>query len=137
VFGYTAEESHRADRFRHENPGIELITPLIDRGLTHADCLALIERAGIELPVMYRLGFGHNNCIGCPKGGMGYWNRIRRHFPDTFDRMAHLERDIGHALNTDTDGPVWLDQLDPDRGSDDEPSIECSLLCALAEQDMT
>src|SRR5262245_20991036 len=122
VFGYTADEQHRANRFRHENPGIELICPLIDRGLTHADCLAIVERAGIELPVMYRLGFGHNNCVGCVKGGMGYWNRIRVHFPDVFDRMAMLEREIGHALHTDDDGPVWLDQLDPDRGSDDEPA---------------
>jgi hypothetical protein len=136
VFGYTAEEAHRADRFRHENPGIELVTPLIERGLTHADCLALIERAGIELPVMYRLGFGHNNCVGCVKGGMGYWNRIRRHFPTTFERMAFLERDIGHSLLSDEYGPVWLDTLDPDRGTDNEPAIECSLLCALAETEM-
>lgn len=135
VFGYTAEESERAGRFRHENPGVELVTPLIDRGLTHADCLGMIERAGIELPVMYRLGFGHNNCIGCVKGGMGYWNKIRLHFPETFDRMAALERDIGHSVCKDENGPVWLDELDADRGRDDDPVIECSLLCVLAESD--
>lgn len=137
VFGYTAEEQHRAERFRVGNPEVTLETPLIERGLGKADCLALIERAGIELPAMYRLGFRNNNCIGCVKGGMGYWNKTREHFPATFDRMAELERRIGHSVLHDDDGPVWLDQLDPSRGRmADEPDIECSLLCAMAEGDL-
>lgn len=136
VFGYTAEEAHRADRFRAGNPDVRLITPLIDRGLTKADCLAMIERAGIELPAMYRLGFNNNNCIGCVKGGMGYWNHIRVVFPDTFARMAALERKIGHAILHDDDGLVWLDELDPTRGELSEPMPDCSLLCELATADL-
>lgn len=137
VFGYTAEERNRADRFREQNPGVTLVTPLIDRGLTKSDCLALIDRAGIELPAMYRLGYRNNNCVGCVKGGIGYWNKIRRDFPDVFDRMAVLEREIGHSIQKDEQGPVWLDELDPERGNhQDEPDMECSLLCALAESDL-
>ena len=130
VFGYTSEEQHRADRFRQQNPEVDLRTPLIERSLTKADCLGIVDRAGIELPAMYRLGYRNNNCIGCPKGGIGYWNTIRRDFPAVFDRMAVLERDIGHSVLSDADGPVWLDLLDPKRGSIlTEPDIECSLLC--------
>ena len=137
VFGYTAEEAHRADRFRAQNPDVTLATPLIDRGLTKDDCLAIIERAGLALPAMYALGYRNNNCIGCPKGGLGYWNKIRRDFPATFTAMAELERDLGHTCGRDEDGPVWLDELDPDRGNHaDEPAFECSLLCAIAEQDI-
>lgn len=137
VFGYTAEEEHRADRFREQNPGVTLATPLIDRGLTKEDCLAIIERADIELPTMYRLGFRNNNCVGCPKGGMGYWNHIRRHFPDTFDRMARLERELDHSVNKDEDGPVFLDELNSSRGDvHTEAMPECSLLCSLAEGDL-
>jgi hypothetical protein len=137
VFGYTAEERHRADRFREQNPGVDLVCPLIDRELRKADCLALIERAGIPLPTMYLLGFQNNNCVGCPKGGMGYWNHIRRHFPDVFDRMAGLERELGHSILKDPTGPIWLDGLDPDRGELlGEPDIDCSLMCALAEGDI-
>jgi 3'-phosphoadenosine 5'-phosphosulfate sulfotransferase (PAPS reductase)/FAD synthetase len=117
VFGYTAEEKHRAERFRQQNPGVDLRTPLIDRGLTKSDCLALLDRQGIELPVMYRLGYRNNNCVGCVKGGIGYWNKIRRDFPETFARMAVLEREIGHSIQKDEHGPVWLDELDPERGS--------------------
>ncbi len=137
VFGYTAEETSRADRFREQNPGIVLLCPLIYRGLTKDDCLAIVERAGIELPAMYRLGFRNNNCIGCPKGGMGYWNHVRRHFPAVFDRMAVLERDLDHSVLSDRSGPVWLDSLDPERGDMlTEPTVDCSLMCALAEMDL-
>jgi 3'-phosphoadenosine 5'-phosphosulfate sulfotransferase (PAPS reductase)/FAD synthetase len=137
VFGYHVGEQDRADQFREQNIGVDLRTPLIDRGLTKRDCLALIDRAGIELPAMYKLGYRNNNCIGCPKGGMGYWNKIRRDFPATFDRMALTERDIGHSVLADDSGPVWLDELDPDRGRySDEPDIDCSLLCAITEMEV-
>ena len=137
VFGYTAEEEHRADRFREQNPGVHLRTPLIERGLTKDDCLALVERAGIPMPAMYRLGYRNNNCIGCPKGGMGYWNKIRRDFPDVYARMAELERDLNASVLRVDGEALWLDELDPDRGNHaDEPSFECSLLCALAEADL-
>jgi 3'-phosphoadenosine 5'-phosphosulfate sulfotransferase (PAPS reductase)/FAD synthetase len=133
VFGYTVEERHRADRFREQNPGVDLVTPLIDAGLTKSDCLAMIDRAGITLPTMYLLGYRNNNCIGCPKGGMGYWNKIRRDFPETFDRMAALERDIGASCING----VFLDELEPQRGNhSDEPDFECSLMCALAEENV-
>lgn len=141
VFGYTSEETSRVERFHQSDPGLAISCPLIDRDLSRSDCLAMIERAGIELPVMYRLGFRNNNCIGCPKAGIGYWNHVRRHFPDTFDRMALLERDIGHAVLSEeiTPGtrrktPVWLDELDPDRGDVlTEQPHDCSLVCADVE----
>lgn len=137
VFGYTAEEGHRADRFREQNPGVDLLTPLIDRGLTKSDCLAMIDRAGIRLPAMYALGYRNNNCIGCVKGGMGYWNKIRRDFPEVFERMAKLERDIGATVLHDAGGRVYLDELDPTRGNHaDEPNFECSLMCAVAETEI-
>lgn len=137
VFGYTHEEQHRAERFRQQNPDINLSTPLIDAGLTKSDCLAMIARAEIELPAMYKLGYLNNNCIGCPKGGMGYWNKIRKDFPDVFDRMALVERDIGANILKDENGPIYLDELDPNRGNHaDEPNFECSLMCHLAESQL-
>lgn len=136
VFGYTVEERHRANRFREQNVEVDLWTPLIDRGLTKDDCLAVVNRAGIELPVMYRLGYRNNNCVGCPKGGMGYWNKIRRDFPDVFARMAELERELGVSVLRRDGESLWLDELNPQSGNHaDEPSFECSLLCALTEQD--
>ena len=142
VLGYTCEEQDRADSLRKQNFERTIETPLIERGLTKADCLSMIERAGIELPAMYRLGYHNNNCIGCPKGGMGYWNKIRRDFPDIFERMSALQRKLGpgSAFLQDRAGGsserITLDQLRPDQGRhDEEPKIECSVMCYIAETD--
>lgn len=137
TFGYTIEEEHRADRFREQNPEINLRTPLIERGLTKEDCLAMVDRAKIELPVMYKLGYQNNNCIGCPKGGMGYWNKIRKDFPVVFKRMSDLERKLNVSVLRSGGEGMFLDELDPKRGNHaDEPSFECSMFCQLAEENM-
>lgn len=140
VYGFDADEKGRAERFRANNLEVDLRTPLIERGLTKSDCLAMLIRAGIELPAMYRLGFTNANCIGCVKGQAGYWNRIRKAFPEVFDRMAKMERTIGAAINKKyVDGKrvrVFLDELPIDAGRNDEPMAECSLLCVDAEQEI-
>lgn len=138
IMGYTVDERRRADSLRKQNFERVIETPLIEAGLSKADCLGLIERAGIALPAMYLLGFQNNNCIGCPKGGRGYWNMIRKHFPDAFEKMSALQRELNVAFWIEPDGTkVYLDTLDPERGIQfDEPSIECSVLCHIAEQDL-
>jgi len=133
TFGYTSEEKKRVSRFQQENPEINLLTPLIDENLGKNDCLAIVENAGIKLPKMYELGFMNNNCIGCVKGGAGYWNKIRDHFPETFDRMSKLERCFNHAILKNRDYPIFLDELSPDMGRHYEPEIECSLFCYQAD----
>lgn len=138
VFGYTVEEKNRAESFRMQNFEITLETPLIEAGLGKADCLAMLKRAGIDLPAMYLLGYRNNNCVGCPKGGMGYWNKIRVDFPDVFERMAALQRELGPGSGfwreRDTGKRITLDDLAPDRGNHrEEADVECSLLCHAAE----
>ncbi|MHC3124971.1 hypothetical protein NL42_15075, partial [Acinetobacter sp. GN11] len=85
---------------------------------------------------MYKLGYLNNNCIGCVKGGAGYWNKIRKDFPEVFNRMAKVERDIGHSILKNDDGPVFLDELKPNVGRyKDEPDIDCSFSCVIAKED--
>jgi 3'-phosphoadenosine 5'-phosphosulfate sulfotransferase (PAPS reductase)/FAD synthetase len=116
VFGYTVDEQDRADAFLDSNNEVREDFLLIENKVTKQDCYEHLHKLGIKLPVMYSLGYSNNNCIGCVKGGMGYWNQIRKDFPEHFDRMAKLERTIGHAVNKDDDGPVYLDELAPNRG---------------------
>ena len=138
VFGFDAQEKHRAERFRKNNPEVYLETPLIDRGITKPDCLAILKRLGIEIPEMYKLGYRNNNCIGCVKGQAGYWNKIRQDFPVIFTRMAHLERELGAAIckkETTVNGVrkrerVFLDELPTTLGNyKTEPAISCGLVC--------
>lgn len=142
VLGYTADEQDRYDRWIDAHNDTRVIAPLIDARLGKADVLALVERAGLVLPLMYRLGYHNANCIGCVKGGMGYWNKIRRDFPDDFEEMAQIEESIGPGarLLYHRSGPLkgqrfYLRELDPKAGRyDDEPSIECSGSCELVEE---
>ena len=132
VFGYTVEEQDRMDRFLDGNNEVKEDFILASNGVTKAECYKLINQMGIELPAMYRLGYENNNCIGCVKGGMGYWNKIRTDFPARFEEMSRLERLVNHAINKDKTGPVFLDTLDPRRGNfkKDIPA-DCGFTCEV------
>jgi 3'-phosphoadenosine 5'-phosphosulfate sulfotransferase (PAPS reductase)/FAD synthetase len=134
VFGYTADkpDAKRAVRFTQQNPGVDAQFPLIAARLSKGDTLAIIERAGIALPAMYVLGYSNNNCVGCVKGGQGYWNKIRVDFPDVFARMAAQERKMGRTVLR-SGGPLFLDDLDPDAGRYEPVAVECSLDCQIVE----
>jgi len=132
VFGYTADKADkkRAERFALANSEVITRFPLIEHGITKQDCLAILHSKDIEIPAMYLLGYQNNNCIGCVKGGIGYWNKIRIDFPTVFNRRAAQEREVGHSILKDKNGPIWLDELAPERGNIlNDPDFSCSLLC--------
>lgn len=147
VFGYTVEEGDRIEKFIKNNPEVKIWCPLFERGITAGEAQGWLVNRGIELPAMYKpqksgSPYGHNNCIGCVKGGMGYWNKIRVDFPEQFQKMATIEREIGHAVLKDVVGhtpegkrvyaPVYLDELAPDRGRfEKEPEIKCDMVCEM------
>jgi Phosphoadenosine phosphosulfate reductase family len=114
VFGYRADEAKRIALFESENPGLFCDWLLPDSGMTQSDCYRMLREAGIALPAMYRMGYRNNNCIGCVKGQMGYWNKIRRDFPESFARMALQERKMNAAINKRYEGEkrirVFLDE---------------------------
>ena len=131
-FDFCQREINRAIRFRQQNPRTKPLFPLIERMITKQDALGMLQRAGIEIPLMYRLGYNNNNCIGCVKGGIGYWNKIRHDFPKVFQRMAEIERKIGATCLKDERGHIWLDELDPKRGDPVQAiTPDCSLFCAV------
>jgi hypothetical protein len=137
VFGYTAEEEDRVNRFIDANNDVKLWSILLDKGLKKSDCLAILSRAGIELPEMYKLGYQNNNCVGCVKGGLGYWNKIRADFPDAFTKMANLEKQLGVKILKHKGERIFLDDLPPDAGEyPKEQSIECGIFCQMAEEDL-
>ena len=129
VWGFDCTEKYRADRLEETMIEFDHEFPLLDRNLTKEDAHGMLAALGIKRPLMYDLGYKNNNCIGCVKGGMGYWNKIRVDFPEAFQRMATLEREIGHSCIKG----VFLDELEPDRGRiEDEIMQECGIMCYLA-----
>lgn len=139
VYGYTYEELRTRPAVKRmvENGAW---CPLIDRGLSHADCLSIVERAGIKLPEMYLLGFNNANCIGCCKGGEGYWNKIREVFPDQFAEVVQIQESIGEGayLFRDRVNGVrfGLKDLDPKAGRHSVEIPSCSFVCADAEDEL-
>ena len=130
IFGYTIDEMNRVDRFIDSNNDVITDFILVDGNITKPHCMKWFNDMGFKLPEMYQLGYANNNCIGCVKGGMGYWNAIRVDFKEAFDKMAKTEREIGHAINKGKEGPVYLDELHPDRGNfkRDQPA-DCGFTC--------
>ena len=131
VWGFDLKEKNRAERTVESNPHAKHEFPLIEKGLSKQDCHAMLENLGIKRPIMYDMGYPNNNCIGCVKGGMGYWNKIRKDFPEVFERRAKLERD----LNCSCINGIFLDELEPNRGNMSmEVFPECSIMCYIAEK---
>ena len=135
VFGfeYDKKEINRAIRFIEQHPRAKAIFPLIESKLTKENCLWYLEnKMRIKRPAMYDLGYSNNNCVGCLKGGAGYWNRIRKDFPETFEKMALLERKIGNTCLKNKDGRVFLDTLSPEAGRF-EPLVlpDCGNFCEI------
>lgn len=99
VFGMTSEESHRIDNLVDNENELNVWSPLIEAGLTKEDCFEVFSKSGVEVPLMYRLGFNNNNCVGCVKaGGAGYWNHTRKLFPDVFEIRSKQEETLGVSL---------------------------------------
>ena len=136
VFGLTADEADRIAEFELYNPTLRLKWILQERGITKQDCFKIIRDAGIRLPAMYFLGYKNNNCIGCVKGGAGYWNKIKRDFPEHFARMAAMERELGFALLKIKGKPCFLDELPPNVGRyESEADMSCGPQCATELQE--
>jgi 3'-phosphoadenosine 5'-phosphosulfate sulfotransferase (PAPS reductase)/FAD synthetase len=138
-FGLTSDEGKRIDLFEKNNPELSMDWILRDSNMTKHSCYKLLKDNGIELPAMYKLGFRNNNCRCCVKASsFGYWNRVRRLWPDIFDKMARQERKMDVAICKSYAGDkkrkrVFLDEIDPNAQGrfEDEEDIECGLVCGL------
>lgn len=129
VLGFTAEETARSERFMlTERPN--LLPVLIDAGLTKADCFAIVQNAGIELPRHYLKGLPNANCIGCVKASSPtYWNVVRREYPVQFAERAEQSRRLGVRLVEVKGERIFLDELDPDTVGGKLKTFECGIFC--------
>ena len=139
VFGYTADgdDVRRANALRENWPDLNIVTPLIDAGLTKAACLSMILDAGINPPRVYSMGFANANCIPCVKAtSPDYWALVRKEFPVQFDRMATLSRDLDVRLSRIKGERVFIDEIPADQPTTEPIVPECDFLCSLAYQDI-
>ena len=133
IWGFDYNEKDRADRLFETMPNVQHLFPLIENHITKNDVHGICKELGLKRPVMYDMGYNNNNCVGCVKGGMGYWNKIRIDFPDVFLKMAKLERE----LNCTCIKGIYLDELDPERGRQQKIIMpDCDIFCEMAVDNM-
>lgn len=129
IWGFDSNELHRHNRKIEKSlPQFEHVSPLIDKNYSKSAVHKILKASGIKRPAMYDLGYNNNNCVGCVKGGMGYWNHIRVDFPEVFEARAKMERKVGRSCING----VFLDELDPEVGRHTSPVVnDCGILCEL------
>ena len=128
VWGFDAGETKRIARVKETMPEFQHLFPLADARMHKEEVHQTLRASGIKRPAMYDLGYPNNNCIGCVKGGMGYWNKIRQDFPEVFADRARMEREIGASCMNG----VYLDELAPEAGRGLKPIVEdCGILCGV------
>lgn len=72
--------------------------PLLDKAAMFAEC----ERAGIEVPRLYRAGFAHNNCGGgCVRAGQAQFELLLREYPERFHYWEEREQELREHLGAD------------------------------------
>lgn len=151
AFGFELDEFKRAKSMTLNNPDSKAIYPLLLFGYSKKDCIKIVEAAGLEVPRMYKLGFLNNNCFntGCVQGGIGYWQKMKREFPDKFEAMAKMEHKLTELKGipvtmlkdqSANGGLVFLKPNDkyPEikdiskmKGREPEPLFECNGFCGI------
>lgn len=138
IFGYTADRSDakRFERFKENYPELSVQAPLIEHGITKADCLMWIAEQGIVIPKMYSLGFSNNNCIPCVKAtSPGYWALVRKHFPEEFRRMAELSRALDVRLTRIKNVRMFIDEIPADYPVTEAIVPSCDFACDTEAQE--
>ena len=140
IWGYNATESKRMDRLVAGMPEFDHEFPI--SSLTKEEAHAIIQRAGIRRPEMYDLGYPNNNCVGCLKGSMGYWNKIREDFPEVFEKWKRIEREFGHSIikkhgrKGEKGTPIFLDELPVGVGRNNPVVADCGASCEIVSMEL-
>ena len=156
VFGFEYEKSQIKRHFnmRRNYPEINVISPLIDLKWNKEESKVFFKHKNIQIPRAYDWGYENNNCLktGCTRGGIGYWKKRERHFPEEFNKMADLEHELtnkkGEPVTICKDqskkgyNPVFL-KPHPDypnikdismiKGISPKPIMECFGFCSTQE----
>lgn len=141
VFGYTADANdiRRFKTLKNNYPELVIRAPLIERGVTKAATLAMVDSWGIALPRSYAMGFPNANCLqtGCVKAtSPDYWSLYRLRFPENFARTAAYAREIGARLTRINNERIFIDEIPADWPTTNPIVPACDFLCHIATMEL-
>lgn len=102
--GISTDEIHRADGGKHQLPYQQSVYPLIELGLSRADCQRIISEAGLPMP-------RKSACWFCPYTRTHQWEEMRRDEPDLFAKACELEDSINERRSSRGKPPAYLSRL--------------------------
>lgn len=100
--GFDYTEVNRFERSqKHYKCKIESL--IMETELTKMNMQYELENEiGIQLPLLYRLGFAHNNCGGfCFKAGIGHFKVLHDKLPDRYDYHMNKEQELIKQIGKD------------------------------------
>jgi len=80
--GIAADEPQRIRKFNY---------PLIDWGMTEADCLAYCKERGFDWDGLYDI-FNRVSCWCCPLQSFEELRKLRRHFPELWEKLRYMDK---------------------------------------------
>ncbi len=80
--GIAADEPHRIKEFRY---------PLIEWGMTEADCLEYCKARGFDWDGLYDI-FHRVSCWCCPLQSFDEMRKLRKHFPDLWKKLGEWDK---------------------------------------------
>lgn len=80
--GIAADEPQRVREFNY---------PLIEWGMTEADCLAYCKERGFDWDGLYDI-FHRVSCWCCPLQSFDELRKLRRHFPELWERLRYMDK---------------------------------------------
>lgn len=110
VFGISIDEADRATKIIDVYKKVALknkkwpkITfPLIREKVSRKEIDDFLIKANIEEPILYKLGFKHNNCSGgCVRASKKQWKLLYHRLPEVYLERERVEREMREYLGKD------------------------------------
>lgn len=98
--GISVDEIERAGRGRNE-AWERRVYPLLELGLTRADCEQVIAKAGLPVPPK-------SSCFFCPFHSRHTWAKLRRDEPVLFRRAQEIEDTVNEKRRSNGKTPMYL-----------------------------
>ena len=150
IFGISKDEAHRANRLIQVYNEISKKTkklctlrfPLISENVTKEQINQFLIDANIKQPLLYTLGFLHNNCSGgCVRAGKKHWKLLYEKLPNVYLDRERVENDMREYTGKDIHffkdetlerfrHRIENNELSSYYDTDDENEVECIGVCS-------
>ena len=89
--GIAADEAHRVREYRY---------PLVEWGMTEADCLKYCKERGFDWGGLYDI-FSRVSCWCCPLQPLGELRKLRARFPDLWQKLLYMDAHTWRQFRAD------------------------------------